>query len=128
MEVVLISGFCSVKRMRVFDSPLDGTLIHRRLAPSRCWYSFTYPGRMESLSRKEGHKYSNLGRAGNELGSLLSESKDLTTVPTMPAKPLVTAQAIFILGRSEEHTSELQSRQYLVCRLLLEKKKNKKKQ
>src|SRR5947209_17159180 len=32
-----------------------------------------------------------------------------------------------ILGqrrRSEEHTSELQSRQYLVCRLLLEKKKN----
>src|SRR3712207_7108564 len=29
-------------------------------------------------------------------------------------------------GRSEEHTSELQSRQYLVCRLLLEKKKNEK--
>src|SRR3712207_8701589 len=29
------------------------------------------------------------------------------------------------LPRSEEHTSELQSRQYLVCRLLLEKKKNK---
>src|SRR3712207_8724785 len=28
-----------------------------------------------------------------------------------------------IVGRSEEHTSELQSRQYLVCRLLLEKKK-----
>src|SRR3712207_7622363 len=27
------------------------------------------------------------------------------------------------LDRSEEHTSELQSRQYLVCRLLLEKKK-----
>src|SRR5258707_10864856 len=30
--------------------------------------------------------------------------------------------------RSEEHTSELQSRQYLVCRLLLEKKKKKAKQ
>src|SRR3712207_8221109 len=28
------------------------------------------------------------------------------------------------VSRSEEHTSELQSRQYLVCRLLLEKKKN----
>src|SRR3712207_8206686 len=28
-----------------------------------------------------------------------------------------------VKGRSEEHTSELQSRQYLVCRLLLEKKK-----
>src|SRR3712207_8985806 len=32
----------------------------------------------------------------------------------------------FALQRSEEHTSELQSRQYLVCRLLLEKKKNNK--
>ena len=32
------------------------------------------------------------------------------------------------LGRSEEHTSELQSRTNLVCRLLLEKKKKKKKQ
>src|SRR3712207_8627181 len=28
-----------------------------------------------------------------------------------------------LISRSEEHTSELQSRQYLVCRLLLEKKK-----
>src|SRR3712207_4939880 len=32
--------------------------------------------------------------------------------------------AIAFVARSEEHTSELQSRQYLVCRLLLEKKKN----
>src|SRR5947209_14912518 len=32
--------------------------------------------------------------------------------------------AVERLARSEEHTSELQSRQYLVCRLLLEKKKN----
>src|SRR3712207_8813058 len=31
--------------------------------------------------------------------------------------------AIASVARSEEHTSELQSRQYLVCRLLLEKKK-----
>src|SRR3712207_6914685 len=31
--------------------------------------------------------------------------------------------SIRIGARSEEHTSELQSRQYLVCRLLLEKKK-----
>src|SRR3712207_8880362 len=32
--------------------------------------------------------------------------------------------ATLSMSRSEEHTSELQSRQYLVCRLLLEKKKN----
>src|SRR3712207_6876836 len=34
------------------------------------------------------------------------------------------ARAVRLGRRSEEHTSELQSRQYLVCRLLLEKKKN----
>src|SRR3712207_7592677 len=33
---------------------------------------------------------------------------------------------VVLTDRSEEHTSELQSRQYLVCRLLLEKKKNNK--
>src|SRR3712207_4496125 len=37
---------------------------------------------------------------------------------------LADAGAQLLFGRSEEHTSELQSRQYLVCRLLLEKKKN----
>src|SRR3712207_7319509 len=37
--------------------------------------------------------------------------------------PWVTGRAGRRRPRSEEHTSELQSRQYLVCRLLLEKKK-----
>src|SRR3712207_9005200 len=37
------------------------------------------------------------------------------------------AACLFQYERSEEHTSELQSRQYLVCRLLLEKKKKIKK-
>src|SRR3712207_9173765 len=40
--------------------------------------------------------------------------------PTSPDDVLGHAR---IAQRSEEHTSELQSRQYLVCRLLLEKKK-----
>src|SRR5947209_16170422 len=44
--------------------------------------------------------------------------------------PLKNQQRVYqnqIYLRSEEHTSELQSRQYLVCRLLLEKKKKNKK-
>src|SRR3712207_7147160 len=40
-----------------------------------------------------------------------------------PRRPL--GRGDFRRRRSEEHTSELQSRQYLVCRLLLEKKKKK---
>ena len=39
---------------------------------------------------------------------------------------VLAAVAIVVLGRSEEHTSELQSPCNLVCRLLLEKKKKKK--
>src|SRR3712207_6916780 len=62
-----------------------------------------------------------LGRKGPRLGGLVMEQRrggegtksltgeDLVGWPLLPQ-------------RSEEHTSELQSRQYLVCRLLLEKK------
>src|SRR3712207_7739572 len=39
------------------------------------------------------------------------------------SKVLVGMTSVAFSYRSEEHTSELQSRQYLVCRLLLEKKK-----
>src|SRR3712207_8699307 len=50
---------------------------------------------------------------------LLDYSKNRVTDETMRLLRNLAAQA----DRSEEHTSELQSRQYLVCRLLLEKKK-----
>src|SRR3712207_8013383 len=59
---------------------------------------------------------------------------EVTFVSDAAARPLLAANATASVGdeyrldaelsRSEEHTSELQSRQYLVCRLLLEKKKN----
>src|SRR3712207_8664391 len=42
---------------------------------------------------------------------------------TPPAAASACSSASSTGARSEEHTSELQSRQYLVCRLLLEKKK-----
>src|SRR3712207_7124256 len=55
---------------------------------------------------------------------LLVGALDVRAVGDLPdpagQQPLAVQEAG---GRSEEHTSELQSRQYLVCRLLLEKKK-----
>src|SRR3712207_8993187 len=39
-----------------------------------------------------------------------------------PMRAVAEIARVLAPGRSEEHTSELQSRQYLVCRLLLEKK------
>src|SRR5258707_11753686 len=49
--------------------------------------------------------------------------RDLKTAGNAPARTHMRRQARDVQKRSEEHTSELQSRQYLVCRLLLEKKK-----
>src|SRR3712207_7727057 len=45
------------------------------------------------------------------------------TWPSAPPEGRTWACGCTTSSRSEEHTSELQSRQYLVCRLLLEKKK-----
>src|SRR5882757_9252657 len=60
-------------------------------------------------------------------------SMSLTTAATARSMPrlrsigFMPAATDLAPSRSEEHTSKLQSRQYLVCRLLLEKKKKKKK-
>src|SRR5205809_7556285 len=53
-------------------------------------------------------------------------AKLIQTSPPSPSRPLISLPLLLILAavaRSEEHTSELQSRLHLVCRLLLEKKK-----
>src|SRR5690554_7453929 len=57
--------------------------------------------------------------SGQALGNL--------SIMAMGISPYITASIVIQL-RSEEHTSELQSRPHLVCRLLLEKKKKKQKQ
>src|SRR3712207_7159280 len=56
------------------------------------------------------------------LGPKLYDSR--MTQAELESRVRATLQEVLALeDRSEEHTSELQSRQYLVCRLLLEKKK-----
>src|SRR3712207_7713011 len=58
-------------------------------------------------------------KAGRRIDSHVPEREDLSGQHAVRGFSPVRK-----LCRSEEHTSELQSRQYLVCRLLLEKKKN----
>ena len=81
MKKGLISNFYGIKRMSLW-LPLDGTLTHRRLAPSRSWYSFTHPGRMESwvsLGGKEDRtKIQISAEPGIELGTLRSIGRVLT--------------------------------------------------
>src|SRR3712207_9177185 len=50
-------------------------------------------------------------------------SRSTTSAAPQPERKTGFEPATLTMARSEEHTSELQSRQYLVCRLLLEKKK-----
>src|SRR3712207_7731527 len=63
------------------------------------------------------------------LGYCRTDSSKITarySIAIIPSKSLTKRTYTCSLNyfRSEEHTSELQSRQYLVCRLLLEKKKH----
>src|SRR3712207_7755634 len=61
-----------------------------------------------SARQQPGEVHQNAGRRAPDIAVLIGQDVKV---------PLLTV-------RSEEHTSELQSRQYLVCRLLLEKKKD----
>src|SRR3712207_8335075 len=64
-----------------------------------------------------------MGRAGPVGGDAAGVARVLARCARTAHCPSVDAARRLV--RSEEHTSELQSRQYLVCRLLLEKKKKK---
>src|SRR3712207_8393932 len=69
--------------------------------------------------------YTTLFRSSAALMTLSPEPPVILSLPRLPSTsssclPPFTQSSP---QRSEEHTSELQSRQYLVCRLLLEKKK-----
>src|SRR3712207_7899880 len=62
-----------------------------------------------------------------KVGETLIESRNIAAGATSGFSNVNVNGDVFFTfdyARSEEHTSELQSRQYLVCRLLLEKKKN----
>src|SRR3712207_7929047 len=63
--------------------------------------------------------------SGKGLEELRQSGIDVT-LPVLETEALALNEVFikYITTRSEEHTSELQSRQYLVCRLLLEKKNN----
>src|SRR3989442_10750855 len=80
--------------------------------------------------------YTTLFRSGNTFSTSGWRSCTSTQPPGTAIRQSVFDHAILLLGiqttnmcryvgRSEEHTSELQSRPHLVCRLLLEKKKKK---
>src|SRR3712207_7796087 len=79
---------------------------------------FPYTTLFRSVKRIPGGRFSGL------LGETIRPGDTLDVMTPMGRFGVEPAPEAARTYRSEEHTSELQSRQYLVCRLLLEKKKN----
>src|SRR3712207_8736164 len=76
-----------------------------------------------TLFRSSGHVIAIQGVAAD--GQLTASTTTIRMVARRCSLTVRSSSSANPLVRSEEHTSELQSRQYLVCRLLLEKKKHK---
>src|SRR5690606_41651294 len=72
------------------------------------------------LRQKWRRRNSQPGRGSGETASLAGKRITKGRSPFSPGKSMTCSAAGFRYGRSEEHTSELQSRENLVCRLLLE--------
>src|SRR3712207_7890513 len=84
---------------------------------------FPYTTLFRSLNRFELDPVIS-GRGGASPTARLTVGRQINRNLSITYSTNVTADQNQVLAlRSEEHTSELQSRQYLVCRLLLEKKK-----
>src|SRR5258708_31387459 len=91
---------------------------------------FTTPIREEVLQRRDGTVMTRNSYGAHCLNTerVAIADIDLPEPPSAVRFPVVTllllaSVAIWLARRSEEHTSELQSPDHLVCRLLLEKKK-----
>src|SRR3712207_7562981 len=73
-----------------------------------------------TLFRSRTRERRRAGEPASLLGVVCGVQSGLEQLPDDPEREVALELRA---ARSEEHTSELQSRQYLVCRLLLEKKK-----
>src|SRR3712207_6866565 len=90
-----------------------------RRPPRSTLFPYTTLFRSPEVIEATGRALLELGRTEEAEASFLDA---LELDPEWVAPRMGLAQ-LAMRNRSEEHTSELQSRQYLVCRLLLEKKK-----
>src|SRR3712207_7299083 len=77
-----------------------------------------------TLFRSHVRGFAGAARGGEEAGHRQKRVRGAAVHGIHRASLLLYLDPADPMDRSEEHTSELQSRQYLVCRLLLEKKKH----
>src|SRR3712207_8587816 len=83
---------------------------------------FPYTTLFRSPVRRKGAEHGDVDRIEPPVDHLHRPARESEPGAGRRHAELVRGHGERLVGRSEEHTSELQSRQYLVCRLLLEKK------
>src|SRR5438445_9253538 len=86
-------------------------------------YTTLFRSISKALEKDRELRYRTASDMRADLQRLKRDTDSARAVPFSSGQ--ATRQKLQVRPRSEEHTSELQSRQYLVCRLLLEKKKKK---
>src|SRR3712207_8235592 len=105
---------------------MDVIFFFNETAPTEIYTLSLHDALPISGGRAHRHPQGRLpGGVGNPAATvghpIIAAAGGLSVVPS--GRPSCVARYLRFRRRSEEHTSELQSRQYLVCRLLLEKKK-----
>src|SRR3712207_6961350 len=96
-----------------------------RRPPRSTLFPYTTLFRSQMLLRSVGYFVLVEGVSGRNHSEAWAGCIVSLTTPTISSLSASrSVPSLSLAERSEEHTSELQSRQYLVCRLLLEKKKN----
>src|SRR3712207_7617477 len=92
-------------------------------------YTLSLHDALPIFERSKGFNDAVAGKEGIEIVAQQSANFDQATAQQVMEQIIQSTggdiDVVYTSARSEEHTSELQSRQYLVCRLLLEKKKHK---
>src|SRR3712207_8580225 len=94
-----------------------------RRPPRSTLFPYTTLFRSEESAAQIRLRAERLSGGGALKVPVLAETDLDTVLATLEAEKPQVCVVDSVQTRSEEHTSELQSRQYLVCRLLLEKKK-----
>src|SRR3712207_7238268 len=95
----------------------------KRLPPNSTLFPYTTPYHSCSAICSTSSTSASSSMVVPASACLSSSLRNASAISWRPPYPTATFTANPDRSRSEEHTSELQSRQYLVCRLLLEKKK-----
>src|SRR2546422_5887906 len=112
------SSYCFFFFLMIRRPPRSTLFPTRRSSDLTCWERRGWP----STRRPAPMPVSRRCAAPRERGRPTTSRSSTPRCPTRTASSSPPPSAP--IARSEEHTSELQSRLHLVCRLLLEKKKN----